>query len=125
MPSIHFAFFTLLRDSAFVTLAAATLMAGFSFDPPLAFTIGATVALVFSVGLLSRSYFLSEERFLRSEAWQALRPNERPADEHGRRLAKAKLEEFLLRFAKGASGIAGILYATALALSAGGASTGL
>jgi hypothetical protein len=46
MPSTRFALFALARDSAFVTLAAATLMVGFSFDPSLAFKIGATVALI-------------------------------------------------------------------------------
>ena len=78
MPCARFAFFTLARDSAFVALAAGTLMVGFSFEPPLAFTIGATVALIFSIGLLARGYFLTEERFLRSEAWRALRPERAP-----------------------------------------------
>jgi hypothetical protein len=102
-----------------VTLAAATLMVAFSFEPPLAFKIGATVALIFSIGLIIRSYFLTEERLLRSEVWRALRPDERPAGIQGRQLARAQLEELLLRFAKAASGIAGILYSSALVLSMG------
>ncbi|MBI4366981.1 MAG: hypothetical protein HY543_09205 [Deltaproteobacteria bacterium] len=106
------------RDSAFVTLAAATMMVGASFEPALAFKIGATVALIFSIGLLLRSYFLTDERFGRSEAWQALRPDERPAGDHGRQWARAQLEELLLRFAKAASGIAGLLYGSALVLAA-------
>lgn len=101
MPSTRFALFTLARDSAFVMLAAATLMVGFSFDPSLAFKIGATVALIFSLGLLIWAYFLTEERFLRSEAWSALRLDERPPGTQGPRLARAQLEELLLRFAKG------------------------
>jgi Na+/melibiose symporter-like transporter len=117
IPSTRFAFFTVARDASFVTLAAATLMLAFSFEPPLAFKIGATVALIFSIVLLVRSYFLTEERFLRSEAWRALRPDEKPAGEHGQQLARAQLEELLLRFAKAASGVAGILYCSALALS--------
>jgi hypothetical protein len=115
----------LARDSAFVTLAATTLMIAFSFEPPLAFKIGATVALFFSLGLLARGHFLTEERVLRCEAWRALRPDELPEGEHGRLLARAQLEELLLRFAKGASGVAGILYGMALVLSASGASTRL
>lgn len=78
-PFARFAFFTMARDASFVALAAGTLMVGYSFEPPLAFTIGATVALIFSIGLLVRSYFLTEERLLRSEVWRALRPDERPA----------------------------------------------
>jgi hypothetical protein len=101
------------------------MMVGFSFEPSLAFKIGATVALIFSIGLLIRAYLLTEERFLRSEAWRALRPDERPAGQHGRRLAQAQLEELLLRVAKAASGVAGILYCSALVLSAGAGQGGL
>ena len=97
-PFARFAFFTVARDASFVTLAAATLMVAFSFEPPLAFKIGATVALIFSIGLIIRSYFLTEERLLRSEVWRALRPDERPAGIQGRQLARAQLEELLLRF---------------------------
>lgn len=77
-PFARFAFFTMVRDTSFVALAAGTLMVGYSFEPPLAFKIGATIALIFSIGLIVRSYFLTEERLLRSEVWRALRPDERP-----------------------------------------------
>jgi len=99
-PFARFAFFAVARDASFVTLAAATLMVAFSFEPPLAFKIGTTVALIFSIGLIIRSYFLTEERLLRSEVWRALRPDERPTGIQGRQLARAQLEELLLRFAK-------------------------
>ncbi len=125
IPFRRFAFFTVARDSCFVALAAATMMVGASFEPALAFKIGATIALIFSFGLLIRSYLLTEERFLRSETWRALRPDERPAGEHGRHWARAQLEELLLRFAKASSAIAGLLYCSALVLSAGGGHGGL
>lgn len=119
IPFTRFAFFTVARDSAFVTLAASTMMVASSFEPPLAFKIGATVALIFSVLLMIRIILLTEERLLRSEVWRALRPDERPADERERRLAHAHFEELLLRFAKASAGIAGILYVTALVAEAG------
>lgn len=125
IPCARFAFFTLARDACFVTLAAATLMVAFSFAPPLAFNIGATVALIFAIVLLIRSHFLTEERFLRSEAWRALRSEERPAGERGRALARAYLQELMLRFAKGAAGIASVLYCSALVLAAASPPTGL
>jgi len=125
IPCARFAFFTLARDACFVTLAAATLMVGFSFEPPLAFKIGATVALIFAIVLLVRSYFLTEESFLRSEAWRALKPEERPAGEQGREMARAHLQELMLRFAKAASGIAGVLYCSALVLAAAAPPPGL
>ena len=124
-PYARFAFFTLARDAAFVTLAGVTLMIGFSFAPPLAFKVGASVALIFAIVLLARSYWLTDERFRRSEAWRALRPDERPAGEHGVALARAHLQELMLHFAKSASGVAGVLYCSALVMAATGAQTGL
>jgi hypothetical protein len=117
IPFTRFAFFTVARDTAFVALAAATLMVGFSFEPALACKIGATVALVYSVGLVTRASFLTDERLKRSEAWRALRPDERPEGEDGLSRARTQLETLLLRFAKAASGVAGLLFGTALLLA--------
>jgi Na+/melibiose symporter-like transporter len=125
IPFRRFAFFTVARDASFVTLAALLLMVAFSFEPPLAFKIGATVALAFSVGLLIRSYLLTKERFLNSEAWRSLRPEERPIGDQEQHLARAQFDELLLRFAKAASGIAGILYISALVLSVSVRQSGL
>jgi hypothetical protein len=119
LPSTRFAYFTLSRDAGFVTLAGALMMVGASFEPALAFDIGATVALLFSLVLVARAWRLTEERFRHSEAWTALRPEERPGGEQGLVLARAHMSELLLRFAKGAAGIAGILYGSALAVSVG------
>ena len=116
-PFTRFAFFTVARDTGFVTLAAMLLMVAFSFKLALALEVGATIALVFSVGLLARVYFLTEERLERSEVWRALPEDERPPGDDGRRWAKGYLELLLLRFAKGASGFAGLLYASALVLA--------
>jgi hypothetical protein len=113
----RFAYFTIARDAGFVSLAAALLMLAFSFELPMAFEAGATVALIFSVGLLIRVCCLTEQRFTRSEAWSTLQDEERPAGEDGMRWARAELERMLLRFAKSAAGIAGILYGSALVLS--------
>jgi hypothetical protein len=75
------------------------------------------VALLFSIGLILRVSLLTEERLLRSEQWRALHAEERPAGDHGRRWARAALENVLLRFAKSAAGIAAILYGSALVLT--------
>jgi hypothetical protein len=114
----RFARFTVARDAGFVAFAAAMLMLGFSSEPSVALEIGATAALMFSVEMVIRSYCLTEERFLRSEAWRELRSEEKPAGRIGLQLARARLEELLLRSAKSASGIAGLLYVAALLLSA-------
>jgi hypothetical protein len=116
-PFSRFAFFTLARDTGFVALAGFTLMVAFSFVPALACKIGATVSLIFSIGLLLRVYYLTEERLLRSEVWRALPPEERPAGEGGRRWARTHFETLMLHLAKGAAGTAGLLYCFALVLT--------
>lgn len=117
IPCARFAFFTLVRDASFFGVAAITLMVGFSFDPLLAIKIGATVALLFALLLMARSYLLTEERFRRSEAWRALKPEERPAGEHGMQVARAAMHQLMLRFAKNASGVASAMYGAALLLA--------
>lgn len=116
-PFERYAYFTLRRDAGFFALAAVTMMVGFSFEPALAMDIGASVALLFAVIQLIRFSRLTEERFRRSEVWRALRPDERPAGEHGIRLAMGSLQDQMLRFAKTASGAAVTLYGSGLTLS--------
>jgi hypothetical protein len=116
-PFTRFAFFTVARDATFVTLAAMLLMLVFSFEPALACKVGATIALVFSVGLLARAYFLTEQRLERSEVWRALPEDERPPGDDGRRWAKGHLQLLLLHFARGASAFAGLLYCSALVMA--------
>jgi hypothetical protein len=117
IPCRRYAFFTLARDAGFFSLAAITLMVAYSFAPALAFEIGATVALIFTILMLVRSYLLTTERFRRGEVWRSLLPDERPAGEHGVVVARAVMEELMLRFAKTSAGIAGVLYGSALLLS--------
>jgi len=114
LPCARYVNAILARDASFVALAGITLMVGFSFDPALACTVGATVAILFAVLLICRSYTMTEQRFRRSEAWRALTPEERPAGDHGRHLARATMQELMLRFAKNAAALAIVLYATAL-----------
>jgi hypothetical protein len=116
----RFAFFALARDSIFVLLAVATLMLAFSFEPVLAFKIGATLELFFSLLLLLRSFCLTENRFVHSEVWRVLKSDERPAGKFGQQLAQARFEELLLRFAKAAAGMAVVLYSSALVMAIAG-----
>ena len=117
-PFTRLAIFTVARDAGFVALAAVVLMLAYSFAPPAALELAATATLTFAVALMLRASYLTEERFLRSEAWRALHPDERPQGEQGRRWARAELEDLLLHFAKGTAGVAGILYGSALVMSA-------
>lgn len=116
-PFARIALFSVMRDSAYVSLAAMVLMLAFSFQLTIAFEIGATIALMFAIGLLVRAYFLTEERLERCEVWRALPEHERPQGDDGRRWARSYFELVLLRFAKGASGFAGILYSSALLMA--------
>ena len=113
-PFARLALFTVARDAGYVALAAMLLMLAFSFRPELALEIGATIALIFSIGLLVRVSLLTEKRLERCEVWRALPEQDRPPGEDGRRWARGHFETLLLRFAKGASGFAGVLYVGAL-----------
>lgn len=113
-PFRNAAFCAINRDSALLTFAGGMLMVAFSYQLDLAFSIGASVALLFAVVLLCKVGMLTEERVLRSEAWRSVPPGERPRGHDGRRWARDDLEDLHLRFAKGAAGIAVALYASAL-----------
>ena len=117
-PFTRFAYYTVARDAGFVSLGSGVLMLSFSFWPPVAIEVGAIIALMFSVGLLIRAGFLTEKRITRSEVWRALPDEERPEGEDAQRWARAELQTVLLRFAKSAAGVAGILFMSALVLSA-------
>ena len=113
----QFAYSTIAREASLVALGTTTLMVGFSFDPPLALNLGAQIALIFCLFLLHRVSTLNEERLRRSEAWRGLEPHERPRDGPALMRAKRELQNTLLRFAKGASGVACVLLAGSLAAS--------
>ena len=104
------------RDAGFVALAAVILMMiGFAYAPTFAFKSAATVALAFSVTLILRASWLTDEGVHRLEAWRNLEPGQRPLGEGGRRWARASFEELLLSTAKTAAGIAIGFYGAALA----------
>lgn len=113
----RFAFAAAARDAGFVALTAATLMLAFSFAPALSLSIGANIALLFAVFLILRAVCLRDESIERTEAWLILQPQERPAGDLGRRLARDELQDVLLRFAKAAAGAAIVLYGASLAVS--------
>jgi hypothetical protein len=113
----RYAFLAMLRDACFVMLTAGLLMVAFREEPRLSVNVAGSVALLFSILLVVRAMYLTEERFLRCEAWLALRVEERPTNAYVRALAREQLQELLLRFAKNAAGIAGLLYGAALLLS--------
>jgi hypothetical protein len=118
-PFHRLAFFTVTRDAAFVTLAASTLMLAFSFQPALAFGIGANIALAFSLGLILRAARLNEDRVTRTEPWRVLEPDQRPAGPTGQRQASDDLKGILLHNAKAAATIAIALYSSSLISSLG------
>lgn len=116
-PFTKVAFVTTARDASCVALAGLIFMVAFSYDPPLALYIGAHIALLYSLVLLTRAFFLSEDRIIRSEPWLALEPHERPAGESALRSACDRHKEVLLRFAKAASGAASLLFGFSLIAS--------
>jgi hypothetical protein len=113
----RFAYFTVARDASFTALAGGMLMIAYSFDPPLALTIGASVALLFCIVLLVRTFLLTDDRVVETEPWKVLRPEERPIGDEGRHRATERLNAIMLTFAKNASAIACVLFSGALFFS--------
>ena len=113
----EFAFSHLARDASFVALAGVMLMVGFSYNPPLALHIGGQIALMFCLFLMHRASTLSAKTLVRSEAWRALEPHERPRGEPGLAVAHMHLRNDMLRFAKGASCVACTLLVLSLGTS--------
>lgn len=113
----RFAYFTLFRDASFFGLAAVLLMIAFSFSLPAALDAGGVTMLIFAIVQLVRVAFLTEQRFERSEAWSALDDNEKPEGYDGLVWARAELQTMMLRFAKTAAGISGLLFGSALVVS--------
>jgi hypothetical protein len=113
----RFAFFTIARDASFSALAGGILMVAYSFNPPLALVLGASVAMFFAAVMLVRALFLTEERVVTTEPWQVMDPDERPVGDAGRAFACERLETLLLTAAKNAAGIASVLFGLGLLLS--------
>lgn len=113
----RFAYYTLFRDAGFFGLIAALLMLAFSFSLPAAFDAAGVTMLAFAIVLLVRATFLTEQRFERSEAWRALDDDEKPQGYDGLIWAREELRTMMLRFAKTAAGLSGLLFSSALVVS--------
>ena len=111
------AFYLLAWRAFLVALIALAVIITHSFELAAAFLIGANVALLFALGLIVWSAWLSEERIVWTEAWRCLKPNQRPAGRAGRNWAHSYLREVTLRFAQTASALAIALSASALVLA--------
>ena len=113
----RFAFFTIARDASCGALAAGILMFAYSFDPPLALVLGASVAMFFTAVMLVRALFLTDEKVVSTEPWLVMQPEERPDGDAALACARERLETMLLGAAKTAAGIASAMFAVGLLLS--------
>lgn len=104
-------------DAAFVFMAGLILMFAFSFNPALALKIGAGVALVFTLRLIHRLNELQKKGICQTEIWQFMEPEELPHGASAIRQAQERLEEILLRFAKGAAAVSAALFGTAFVIT--------
>ena len=109
------AFYLMVWQTFLAILATLLLIALNDIEPATALLIAANFALLFSLGLVVRTYQLDEHRIFRTTFWQTIPARQRPRDDVGLRLARAALEETWLRFAKGAAAAAIVLCALAYA----------
>ena len=112
----RFAFFTIARDAGVSAFAAGILMLAYSFNPPLALVLGASVAMFFAEVMLVRALFMSEDRVVSTEPWQVMEPEQRPVGDNVRAVACERLETMLLSAAKTASGIASVMFGLGLSM---------
>jgi hypothetical protein len=113
----RFAFFTIARDAGVSAFAACILMVAYSFNPPLALVLGASVAMFFAGVMLVRALFLTEDRVVATEPWLVMEPDQRPVGDAGRAVACQRLETMLLGAAKNAAGIASVMFGLGLLIS--------
>jgi hypothetical protein len=113
----RFAFFTIARDAGVSTFAAGILMLAYSFNPPLALVLGASVAMFFAGVMLVRAFFMTEDRVVTTEPWQVMEPEQRPIGDAGRASACEQFETLLLGAAKNAAGIASLMFGLGLLMS--------
>ena len=113
----RYAFFTIARDASVSAFAAGILMIAYSFNPPLALVLGASVAMFFAGVMLVRALFLTEDRVAATEPWQVMEPDQRPIGDAGRAVACERLETMLLGAAKNAAGIASVMFGLGLLIA--------
>lgn len=111
------ALFTIARDAGVSALAAGILMVAYSFNPPLALVLGASVAMFFASVMLVRALVLTEDRVVVTEPWQVIEPDQRPVGDAGRAIACDRLETMLLGAAKNAAGVASVMFSLGLLMS--------
>lgn len=102
---------------AAATIAAATLLYAFGSDPALALALAGAVALVFCLRQIHQWSRLRTNGICRTDIWQAMTPDELPHEASAIRQAQERMEEMLLRFAKGASAASATLFGGAFLLS--------
>jgi predicted NBD/HSP70 family sugar kinase len=110
------AFVTVATDAFLAALAAMILMVAYSFDPPLALVIGASVAMFFATVMLVRAAFLTEEKVASTNPWLEMQADERPLGKAGLAYARDRLQTVMLAAAKNAAGIASAMFALGLFL---------
>ncbi len=110
----RFALFTVARDASFAALAAGIIMVAYSFDPPVALVLGASIALFFAIVMLLRGLFLTEDRVVSCEPWTVMQPEERPVGDDGRAFACERLGTIMLSAARHASGVAAGMFGLGL-----------
>jgi hypothetical protein len=108
------AYVTIARDAGCSALAAGILMVAYSFDPPLALVIGASVAMFFTAVMLVRAFVLTEDKVVATEPWLVMEPEQRPVGDAGRAYASDRLQTLLLSAAKTGAALASIMFGLGL-----------
>lgn len=87
------------RAVFFGGFAVSLVMLGFSYDFALAFRAGAVLSMGMALILLFFAQIAHGARPERTEAWLLLKPNDRPENDHARRVFRQILQDTYLHFA--------------------------
>jgi len=88
------------RAVAFTALAIAVTMAGFAFDPPLAFATGAVLTLALAGVLEFKARLAPRVPYRRTEVWLMLEPAPRWSPEVAQRLVAGVLARTFRHYAR-------------------------
>lgn len=104
------AFISVGRACGFAGFAVLLLMAGLSFDPPMAARTGGVLCLGVALILAGCALRAPTRPYKRTELWMLLARDARPPAEVAQRIVGEVLRLTYISFAKQAAGLAAILF---------------
>lgn len=111
------AFITVIRANGFAGLAIMCVMVGSSFDPKMAFRMGAVLLLMWAFFQILRGYTALQKDVRETELWILLEKQDRPQPEIRQQIIGGALRTAYYSFAHLSSVLAALLAGASIGLS--------